>query len=61
MLGAGVASQTVNPRTIGVVAGLLSTTTALGWGYAQFRGRLPEPTLAGVDPGDIEVHGEHGV
>ena len=61
MLGAGVASQSVNPRTIGVIAGLLSSTTAIGWGYAQFRGLLPEPSHSGVDSGDIEVHGEHGV
>ena len=58
---AGVASQSVDPRTIGVIAGILSSTTAVGWGYAQFRGLLPEPPLAGVDPDDIEVHGEHGV
>jgi len=61
ILGRGVALQSGNPRTIGVIAGLLSSTTALGWGYAQFRGLLPEPALSGVDPDDIEVHGEHGV
>ena len=58
MLGAGVASQSVDPRLIGVVSGVLSSTTAVGWGWAQARGLLVEPALEGVDPGDIEVHGE---
>lgn len=58
MLGAGVASESVDPRLIGVVSGILSSTTALGWGWAQARGLLTEPALDGVDPDDIEVHGE---
>lgn len=61
MLIAGLASVTVDPRIIGVVAGVLSTTTAVGWGWAQARGLLPEPPLSGVDPEDIEVHGEASV
>ncbi|MBI5280451.1 MAG: MFS transporter [Candidatus Solibacter usitatus] len=58
MVAAGVASRTVDARTIGVVAGCLSSMTALGWGLAQSRGLLVEPPLEGVDPREIEVHGE---
>jgi MFS family permease len=43
MLGAGAASETVHPRTIGFVAGVLSSTTALYWWWANTSGRLPEP------------------
>jgi MFS family permease len=55
---AGIASQYWDPRTIGSIAGALSSTTAIFWGWAHFSGRLPEPPLEGVDPADIEVHGE---
>ncbi len=61
MLAAGVASLTVDPRTIAAVAGILSSTTAIFWGWAHWTGRLPEPALAGVDPDDIEVHGDPNV
>jgi MFS family permease len=58
MLAAGVASQSVSPRLIGVVSGVLSSTTALAWGWAQWRGLLPEPPQLTEGVGDIEVHGE---
>jgi MFS family permease len=58
MLGAGVASQYWDPRTIGMVAGALSSTTAIFWGWAHVTGRLPEPAREGVDPEEIEIHGE---
>jgi MFS family permease len=58
MLGAGVASQYWDPRTIGTVAGILSSLTALYWGVADVAGRLPEPPPVGIDPDDIEIHGE---
>jgi MFS family permease len=58
MLAAGLASQQYDPRTIGAVAGALSSSTALFWGWAHFSGRLPEPIRAGVDPGEVEVHDE---
>ena len=58
MLLAGVASQYWNPRTIGAIAGALSSTTAIFWGWANATGRLPEPAREGVDPEDIEIHGE---
>jgi MFS family permease len=58
MAAAGVASQYYDPRTIGAVAGALSSSTALFWGWAHFTGRLPEPARAGGEPEDVEVHDE---
>jgi len=57
MLGAGLASRTVSPRTIGAVSGLLSSMTALYWGWANWAGRLPEPAPEGVASDELEVHG----
>jgi MFS family permease len=61
MLLAGVASQYWDPRTIGTIAGVLSSSTALFWGWADFTGRLPEPPCEGVEPDEIEIHGEPNV
>ena len=58
MMLAGIASEHWDPRTIGTIAGALSSTTAIFWGWAHFTGRLPEPAREGVDPEEIEVHGE---
>jgi MFS family permease len=58
MMLAGIASQSYSPREIGVVAGALSSTTALFWGWAHWSGRLPEPKSEGVDPEEVEVHGD---
>jgi MFS family permease len=58
MLLAGVASEHWNPRTIGAIAGALSSTTAIFWGWTNWKGRLPEPKREGVDPLEIEVHSE---
>ncbi|PWU07107.1 MAG: MFS transporter [Terriglobia bacterium] len=58
---AGVASQTWNPRTIGAIAGALSSTTAIFWGWAHVTGRLPEPPREGVLPEEVEVHGDPAV
>jgi predicted MFS family arabinose efflux permease len=58
MLGAGLASKTVDPRWIGTLAGCASSTTALFWAWANWTGRLPEPALEGVEPDEVEVHGE---
>lgn len=55
---AGIASQYWDPRTIGAIAGVLSSTTAIFWGWAHITGRLPEPQRLGVEPQEIEVHGE---
>jgi MFS family permease len=43
LMFAGIASTTTDPRKIGVVAGLLSSTTAIFWGWANWTGRLPHP------------------
>src|ERR1700678_2169142 len=53
MAGAGVASQTWSPRTIGVWSGVLSSSTAFFWLWANWTGRLPRPALEGVDPEKI--------
>ncbi len=58
MAGAGAASQTWSPRTIGVASGLLSSSTAFFWLWANWSGRLPEPAREGVEPEEIEVHGD---
>ena len=58
MLLAGVASQYWDPRTIGTIAGILSSLTAVYWGWANLTGRLPEPQPEGVEPEEIEIHGE---
>ena len=61
MMAAGIASQFYSPRLIGAWAGALSSTTAIFWAWAHFTGRLPEPALAGVDPQEVEIHGEQTV
>ena len=61
MLLAGVASQYWNPRLIGAVSGVLSSTTAIYWGWAHATGRLPEPAGEGVESDEIEVHGDPAV
>ena len=43
MAGAGIASQYVGPRTIGLVAGGFGTLTAAVWAWMDGSGRLPEP------------------
>ena len=58
MMAAGVASEYWDPRTIAAIAGALSSTTAIFWGWAHVTGRLPEPERLGIDPDEIEVHGE---
>jgi predicted PurR-regulated permease PerM len=58
MMVGGIASQYYSPRSIAAVAGTLSSTTAIFWGLANLMGKLPEPALEGVDPQEVEVHGE---
>jgi hypothetical protein len=55
---AGIGSQYFSPRDIGAVAGVLSSLTAVYWAWADWTGRLPEPPLKGIEPEEIEVHGE---
>jgi MFS family permease len=58
MMGAGIASQSYSPRTIGAVSGALSSTTAFFWLWANWTGRLPEPDRVGVEADELEVHGD---
>ncbi len=55
MLAAGVASQSVDPRTIGAVSGVVSSMTAIYWMWADRAGLLVEPTSTGGDPDDVEL------
>jgi hypothetical protein len=41
---AGIASDFVSPRTIGVWSGIASSSTALWWAWANYAGHLPAPT-----------------
>jgi predicted MFS family arabinose efflux permease len=61
MMAAGIASQYYSPRTIGAVSGALSSTTAIFWCWAHLAGKLPEPKREGIDPREVEVHGEQTV
>lgn len=58
MMCAGIASESYSPRTIGAVAGVLSSTTAIFWGWANWTGRLPKPEAEGVEPEQVEIHGD---
>jgi hypothetical protein len=55
---AGIASETISPRIIGAVAGSLSASTAFFWGWFNWRGKLPEPVVAGIEMDEVEVHGD---
>lgn len=46
-----VACTVYSPRRIGFVAGLLSASTALFWGWADAAGKLPEPERDWQEPG----------
>jgi MFS family permease len=46
MMVAGIASTHYSPRLIGTVAGLLSSSTAIFWGWANWTGHLPLPDTA---------------
>lgn len=48
MTVAGAASETVPPRVIGFWSGIVSSTTALYWAWADLSGRLPEPARVPV-------------
>ncbi len=47
---ASIATQSVPLRTIGVVAGCLSATTAIFWLWADLAGKLPEPQPDASEP-----------
>ena len=57
MLAAGAASQYFTTRAIGAVSGMFSSSTAIFWGWANWRGKLPEPALT-LDDDRVEVHGD---
>ncbi|MGD0938146.1 MAG: MFS transporter [Terracidiphilus sp.] len=61
MMGAGIASMHYSPRLIGTVAGLLSSTTAIFWGWANWTGRLPLPALASGKQPEAEAHADLAV
>jgi MFS family permease len=46
----GIATQHYDPRTIGVVAGILSGSTAFFWAWANWAGKLPEPETHLTEP-----------
>jgi MFS family permease len=52
MMAAGAASTTYSPRTIGVWSGAISSTTAIFWTWADWRGWLTEPPVQEVAPMD---------
>ncbi len=60
MTGAGLASDRVDTRWIGVASGVLSSCTAFYWMWANATNRLPEPSLPPhtIEVEDLEVHGE---
>jgi hypothetical protein len=57
MLAAGLASQNHSARIIGAVSGLLSSSTAIFWGWANWTGKLPEPAVS-EDDAEVEIHGD---
>jgi predicted MFS family arabinose efflux permease len=57
MLAAGTASQHFSIRAIGAASGILSSSTAIFWAWANWSGKLPEPALAG-DQTPVEIHGD---
>jgi MFS family permease len=57
MMAAGIASQHTGIRLIGTVSGIVSSSTAIFWGWANWTGKLPEPSLT-EDDASVEIHGE---
>lgn len=57
MLAAGIASQHYGVRLIGAASGILSSSTAIFWGIANWSGKLPEPALT-EDYAAVEIHGD---
>ena len=55
MMGAGIASTRYSLRLIGTVAGVLSSSTAIFWGWANWSGHLPLPQFAGAQEPDTPV------
>ena len=60
MMAAGTASQYYSIRAIGAISGLLSSSTAIFWGWANWTGKLPEPAASTreADLEAVEIHGD---
>jgi MFS family permease len=58
MMVAGIASMHYSPVLIGTVAGIVSSTTAIFWGWANWTGRLPLPALATGQQPEPEAHAD---
>jgi len=56
----GVASLHYSPRTIGVVAGILSSSTAVFWAWADWRGKLAQPSPLPASSEEPQVRREPG-
>jgi hypothetical protein len=54
MMAAGAASISFSPRTIGMWSGFISSTTAIFWTWANWRGLLPEPPRQPVSEAEEE-------
>jgi MFS family permease len=61
MTACGWATDYYSPRDIGFWSGVVSALTAIPWSLAILAGKLPEPPCDGIDPDDVEVHGESNV
>lgn len=59
MTAAGAASQYYSIRAIGAISGLLSSSTAIFWGWANWTGKLPEPAEQ-APQAELETVGIHG-
>jgi MFS family permease len=57
MLAAGTASVHYGIRLIGAASGLFSSSTAIFWGWANWKGKLPEPLTTEPEP-VLEIHGD---
>jgi MFS family permease len=57
LTAAGLASATYSPRLIGAVSGVLSSTTAIFWAWANLVRKMPQPPEYRKAE-DVEVHGE---
>jgi len=59
MMCGGLATMKYSPRTIGAWSGAISSTTALFWWWADWRGKLHEPPEQAVAPGaEAEIKAE---
>jgi MFS family permease len=59
MMAAGAASISYSPRVIGMWSGIISSTTAVFWTWANWSGRLPEPPQQPIiEPMESEMKAE---